>query len=98
MLASMSAQVAESASRATTMPLADVLDRWIDGEGHGWVTEAVWLLTHDRQRMNELIASIRQHGILEPILLGTDGRVWDGHHRIVVAWLLRLREVPVKYA
>lgn len=33
-----------------------------------------------------------------PILLGTDGRVWDGHHRLCVADMLGLDAVPCEFA
>src|SRR5690606_24415273 len=45
-----------------------------------------------------LLTRIREEGIREPILLGTDGRVWDGHHRITVAMHLGLESVPVEFA
>lgn len=48
--------------------------------------------------MLALIYSIRAEGIREPILLGSDGRVWDGHHRIVAATLLGIHEVPVMFS
>lgn len=46
----------------------------------------------------KLLARIRNEGIREPVLLGTDGRVWDGHHRIVIAMHLGLDSVPVEFA
>jgi ParB-like chromosome segregation protein Spo0J len=41
--------------------------------------------------------SIEKTGIREPILLGNDGRVWDGHHRITAAHQLGIEEVPIKH-
>lgn len=32
----------------------------------------------------------------QPICLGTDGRVWDGHHRVVAAMRLHFDGVPVE--
>lgn len=46
----------------------------------------------------QLIEAIRAEGIREPILLGNDGRVWDGHHRITVARHLGIRDVPVEFS
>lgn len=46
----------------------------------------------------KLLDRIQAEGIREPILLGTDGRVWDGHHRIVIAMHLGLDSVPVEFA
>ncbi|WP_217182684.1 ParB N-terminal domain-containing protein [Streptomyces sp. AC495_CC817] len=45
-----------------------------------------------------LMESIRADGIREPVLLGNDGRVWDGHHRIIVAMHLGLDAIPVKFS
>lgn len=44
--------------------------------------------------MAELRPSIAQDGIRDAVLIGTDGRVWDGHHRICVADELNAR-IPV---
>lgn len=48
------------------------------------------------ERLDELATSIQAEGIREPVLLGNDGRVWDGHHRIVVAMRLGIESVPVE--
>lgn len=61
-----------------------------------WRDEYDNLISQDRTR--DLIDSIKVDGIREPILLGTDGRVWDGHHRITVAMHLGLDSVPVEFA
>jgi ParB-like chromosome segregation protein Spo0J len=45
--------------------------------------------------MASLVADISANGVREPILLGDDGRVWDGHHRICAAIELNLTELPV---
>lgn len=77
------------------------LDRLIGvyGVGSGdwaWFEEYGNLINQpDTQK---LLARIREEGIREPILLGTDGRVWDGHHRIVIAMHLGLDSVPVEFA
>ena len=34
--------------------------------------------------------------ITQPVCLGPDGRVWDGHHRIVAAKRLGFADVPVE--
>lgn len=41
--------------------------------------------------------SLRAAGAVErPICLGHDGRVWDGHHRVVAALKLGFDSVPVE--
>jgi hypothetical protein len=32
----------------------------------------------------------------KPILLGDDGRIWDGHHRLLACLELGIEEVPVE--
>jgi len=45
-----------------------------------------------------LEAHIAEHGLTQGVCLGPDGRVWDGHHRIVAARRLGLTEVPLEEA
>jgi hypothetical protein len=78
-----------------TMPLADVLRDYQDGDEHGWDTEFQWLRENDAERLRLLTDSIRREGIKQPIVLGPDGRVWDGHHRLCVAGTLGITSVPV---
>ena len=47
------------------------------------------------KRLIELKNSIKERGILYPLLLGSDGLVADGHRRLSCAKLLGLRTVPV---
>ena len=45
----------------------------------------------------KLEAHLAEVGRIEqPVCLGDDGRVWDGHHRIVAARRLGFAEVPVE--
>lgn len=40
---------------------------------------------------------IRKSGRIDsPVLLGNDGRIWDGHHRIVAARRLGIADIPVE--
>lgn len=81
-----------------TMPLADLLRDYRDGDELGWEEEFAYLRTspEHRSRLGRLFLSVIEEGIREPILLGYDGRVWDGHHRLCVASEIGLQEVPVK--
>lgn len=46
-----------------------------------------------------LEAYLRERGCVEqPVCLGSDGRVWDGHHRIVAAHRLGFETIPVEPA
>ena len=83
---------------AEQMALSDLMRDYRDGEEHGWQTEFDWLDEHHAHRMDRLVTSIQAFGIREPILLGDDGRVWDGHHRIYAAHRLALEAVPVTRA
>jgi len=81
-----------------TMRLTDLIRNYCDGNEVGWGVEFEWLRQNSGDATMRLLHLIKRDGIQEPILLGNDGRVWDGHHRIYVAFLLRMGEVPVEYA
>lgn len=87
----------ESDSGVVTMPLVELMQRWAPGSFNSswmWSAEDRYR-EHDGERMSALLDDIAANGVLEPIRLGNDGRVWDGHHRVCVAWCLQLDEVPV---
>ncbi len=48
---------------------------------------------HYQRALEEHIAA---HGISGGVCLGPDGRVWDGHHRIVAAIRLGIEQIPVE--
>lgn len=45
----------------------------------------------------DLISDIAANGVTTPLMLGDDGRVWDGHHRLFVARLLGIEVLTVEY-
>src|SRR5689334_13674675 len=49
----------------------------------------------ERGRLTGLLLSIREHGILHPLVLAHDGVLADGHRRLACAKLLKLPCVPV---
>lgn len=71
--------------------LKELLTTWRPGSHDwSWAKEQQDLLTRDAEKT----AIIRQRVLMDgfnfanlhsPILLGSDGRVWDGHHRIILA-------------
>lgn len=77
------------------MALTDLFANFLDGDERGWAAEFDFLRRDHASRIDDLAASIRQDGITTPIVLGNDGRVWDGHHRLCVAEALGLAQVPV---
>ena len=44
----------------------------------------------------ELTESIREHGIIHPVILDTDGFIIDGTHRVNSAISLGLKHVPTR--
>lgn len=44
----------------------------------------------------QLEAHLREHGLNQGVCLGDDGRVWDGHHRIVAARRLGIDVIPLE--
>lgn len=69
--------------------LDEIVRWWKPGSGDwDWAEESRRLM--QRPETYAIIDRIRDEGIgfaddLQPIMLGSDGRVWDGHHRIVIA-------------
>ncbi len=80
------------------MKLDDFLHTVSDGDCQGWDEEIALLNELHWVQLKELEISISRHGILEPILIGDDGRCWDGHHRVAVAVRLGLDEIPVVHS
>lgn len=77
------------------MNLRELLDTYATGDDGEWTDEFLDLWTREPHYMTTLVEDIGVHGILKPILLGNDGRVWDGHHRLAAACALNLADVPV---
>lgn len=86
------------ADHRVMLPLAAVLAGWRDGDEHGWEVEFDQLRSDQRDYLDTLASSVQEVGIRLPILLGSDGRVWDGHHRLCVADELALASVPCEFA
>lgn len=90
-------------SDLTSMPLLEVMEKWRPGS-HGedwtWADEYTYCWMDDGPRTNTIIDLVKEKGIgfddaHNPILLGNDGRVWDGHHRILVARYLGMHSINV---
>lgn len=80
------------------MPTDAVLRDYRDGDELGWYTEFENLHRYHKARLDEIAMSACTEGIRVPILLGNDGRVWDGHHRLCVADGMGIEYVPVQFA
>lgn len=50
----------------------------------------------DTGYLDRLEEQIGQNGITMPVLIGSDGRLWDGHHRLRIAVRLGIDYVPVE--
>lgn len=74
-----------------------LLDVYSVGSGD-WSWDEEYTKLIDQPGTRKLLDRIRAEGIREPILLGTDGRVWDGHHRIIIAMHIGIDSVPVEFA
>lgn len=74
-----------------------VMAEFHDGDERGWVREFAHLLATDGPHLSELLLNVSEHGFQQPILLGTDRRIWDGHHRLLVALLLGI-PIPAEQA
>jgi hypothetical protein len=81
------------------VPLKALKEVFIPGSGEWtWEQEFSSLWDAEGPYMLGLMESIKVKGIQTPILLGADGRVWDGHRRLTVATSLDLDMVPVVFS
>jgi hypothetical protein len=82
------------------LSLDTILANWKPGsfdDPWTWGQEHEWLWCHQKKKMKDLTKSISTHGIKTPIILGDDGRVWDGHHRICIAIDLKIETLKITY-
>ena len=65
-----------------------------------WTWEEEWADLDRRHAdtgyLAKLEEAIRENGITMPVLVGSDGRLWDGHHRLCMAVRLGIDYVPVE--
>lgn len=83
-------------------PLAQILTFWKPGS-HDWTWADEYAdLINDpvtdriRERVNHEGIDFIDH--VAPVLLGNDGRVWDGHHRICIAIQYAIPSLMVELA
>lgn len=69
-----------------------------DGTPWTWSDEFASLWSIETAYMARLLDDIVAQGIQEPILLGNDDRLWDGHHRLAAAVALCHAYIEVDYA
>jgi len=85
--------------RIEVWPLARVLTE-VQCGSQDWSWEEEWADLDRRHAetgyLTELEQQIRQNGITMPVLIGSDGRLWDGHHRLRIAVRLGIGYVPVE--
>lgn len=85
------------------MPVAVLMAGWRPGShGDDWTWDDerrdLYESAGHRSRTLAVEASILAEGVREPVLLGSDGRVWDGHHRVVIAFVNDIVVLPVEHA
>ncbi|MEU0354915.1 ParB N-terminal domain-containing protein, partial [Streptomyces cyaneofuscatus] len=65
-----------------------------------WTWDEEWADLDQRHAetgyLDSLEQQIRANGITMPVLIGSDGRLWDGHHRLRIAVRLGIAYVPVE--
>ncbi len=82
---------------AFVLNIGTVTSRYRDGDEHGWETEFALVRREFPEALAGLMASIPEDGQREPVLLGSDGRVWDGHKRLTALTDLGTGIVVVQY-
>lgn len=83
----------------TRMPLRRILAEWRPGS-HDWSWDDEYADLVDDDVTRQIEERVLDEGIgftdhIAPVLLGSDGRVWDGHHRIVLAMKHGITELRV---
>jgi hypothetical protein len=85
--------------------LAAVLAAFTPGDQWSWDQEEADILSHPcvcvcgmpgcyQRRLEAFLAGVGR--VEQGVYLGPDGRVWDGHHRIVAARRLGFADVPLE--
>lgn len=82
--------------------LAKILTFWVPGS-HDWTWAEEYRDLIDDPVTARVRARVDAEGIgfsdhAAPVLLGSDGRVWDGHHRIVIAIDTEISHLMVELA
>ncbi len=84
-------------TRWVMISMSQIVTEWRPGshdEPWSWMDEAHDLWQREPIVMDDLLSDVMRRGIVEPVDLGDDGRVWDGHHRIVIASALMFSRIP----
>lgn len=81
------------------LPVDFVMDMWAPGPKYATLRTWSNVLTHlrDEGELHLLAAEILRFEIHDPVLLGGDGRVWDGTRRIVAAYMKGVPTVPASF-
>jgi hypothetical protein len=72
-------------------PVAQIVTFWRPGSRDWlWADEYADIFGRDAGQTEVILKRVDSEGIdfaddFAPVLLGSDGRVWDGHHRICIA-------------
>ncbi|MEU6768556.1 ParB N-terminal domain-containing protein [Streptomyces sp. NPDC046853] len=87
--------------RIEVWPLARVLAEVRCGS-QDWSWDEEWADLDKRHAETGYLAKLEQqiseNGITMPVLIGSDGRLWDGHHRLRIAVRRGIGYVPVEIA
>lgn len=90
---------ADLRDRIEVWPLKRVLAE-VQCGSRDWTWEEEWADLDRRHAETGYLAKleqqIRENGITMPVLIGSDGRLWDGHHRLRIAVRLGIDYVPVE--
>jgi hypothetical protein len=74
-----------------SMPVSHIVTFWrVGSHDHSWADEFAELMRPDNETTQAILDRVDSEGIdfaddYAPVMLGSDGRVWDGHHRICIA-------------
>ncbi len=78
------------AEELVRMAVKEIVDTWRPYNWATWEETRIYFNANESDLMRRLAARVLNEGIgfaddYAPIELGPDGKVWDGHHRLVIA-------------
>lgn len=72
------------------MKLVDIFATVEPGDNNwAWCNQFKWLENNHWPELKALTRDVVTNGQQTPIHIGSDGRLWDGHHRLWVFYTLR---------
>lgn len=85
--------------KSVDLPVDFIMGMWAPGPQYHMLRTWTNVMSHlrDEGELHLLAAEVLRHGVHDPVVLGGDGRVWDGTRRIVAAYMKGVLTVPASF-